>query len=107
MVDDDSLTRMLMGRMLARMGCQTAAAENGLLALEQIMATPPPKLRVVGDTPLTLEEAWAEEDARFSIIFLVSDFNIFPKYSGSYRGFPRIIKWYVPYLKKKNFYKFY
>ncbi|KIJ24651.1 hypothetical protein M422DRAFT_194426, partial [Sphaerobolus stellatus SS14] len=69
-VDDDPLTRTLMSRMLARMGCLTACAENGLLALEQIMATPSPRIRTENEAPLTLEDAWAEEDARFSIVFL-------------------------------------
>ncbi|KAF8509178.1 hypothetical protein BU17DRAFT_56291, partial [Hysterangium stoloniferum] len=69
-VDDDALTRTLMSRMLVRMGCHASTAENGLLALEQIMATPPPQMRGAEEEPLTLEEAWAEEDRRFSIIFL-------------------------------------
>ncbi|THH17447.1 hypothetical protein EW146_g3364 [Bondarzewia mesenterica] len=36
-VDDDSLTRMLMNRMLTRLGCLVSTAENGQLALEMIM----------------------------------------------------------------------
>jgi len=69
-VDDDALTRTLMSRMLVRMGCHASTAENGLLALEQIMATPPPHIRGAEEVPLTLEEAWVEEDKRFSVIFL-------------------------------------
>jgi len=38
--------------------------------LEQIMATPPPHIRGAEEGPLTLEEAWVEEDKRFSVIFL-------------------------------------
>ena len=39
-VDDDSLTRMLMKRMLTRMGCTVDTAENGELALEMITGEP-------------------------------------------------------------------
>ena len=60
-----------MTRLLGRLGCHAATAENGLIALEQIMATPAPRLRSAGELPLTAGEAWAEEDARFSIVFLV------------------------------------
>ncbi|KDQ49238.1 hypothetical protein JAAARDRAFT_43030 [Jaapia argillacea MUCL 33604] len=40
-VDDDPLTRLLMSRMLTRMGCQVSTAENGELALEMIMGRAP------------------------------------------------------------------
>lgn len=40
-VDDDSLTRMLMKRMLTRMGCAVSVAENGHVALEMIMGSHP------------------------------------------------------------------
>ncbi|KAF8580300.1 hypothetical protein K439DRAFT_1637119 [Ramaria rubella] len=69
-VDDDPLTRTLMSRLLVRLGCHASTAENGLIALEQIMSTPPPTLRSAKDPPLTMEEAWAEEDSRFSVVFL-------------------------------------
>lgn len=36
-VDDDSLTRKLMSRLLARLGCKVATAENGAVALEMIL----------------------------------------------------------------------
>ena len=36
-VDDDPLTRTLMKRMLARMGCNVSTAENGELALDMIL----------------------------------------------------------------------
>lgn len=36
-VDDDPLTRMLMTRLLTRLGCKVATAENGELALEMIL----------------------------------------------------------------------
>lgn len=36
-VDDDSLTRRLMSRMMERLGCKTQMAENGAIALEMIL----------------------------------------------------------------------
>jgi CheY-like chemotaxis protein len=36
-VDDDSLTRTLMTRMLSRLGCKVSTAENGEVALEMIL----------------------------------------------------------------------
>lgn len=48
-VDDDSLTRTLMKRMLTRLGCQVSTAENGEIALEMIVG--PSGLPVV--TPST------------------------------------------------------
>ncbi|KAK4697014.1 hypothetical protein P7C70_g8280, partial [Phenoliferia sp. Uapishka_3] len=38
-VDDDNLTRKLMGRMVERLGCQVESAENGAIALDMILAT--------------------------------------------------------------------
>jgi osomolarity two-component system sensor histidine kinase SLN1 len=38
-VDDDPMTRMLMKRMLTRMGCNVTTAENGKLALSMILGT--------------------------------------------------------------------
>jgi osomolarity two-component system, sensor histidine kinase SLN1 len=72
-VDDDPLTRTLMSRLFVRLGCHVFTAENGSIALEQILATPLPASQPVRESPLTIEEAWAEEDARFSIVFLVRD----------------------------------
>lgn len=37
-MDDDALTRRLMGRMMQRLGCIVASAENGAVALEMILA---------------------------------------------------------------------
>ncbi|KAM0753644.1 hypothetical protein T439DRAFT_322531 [Meredithblackwellia eburnea MCA 4105] len=37
-VDDDALTRKLMGRMISRLGCDVASAENGEIALNMIIA---------------------------------------------------------------------
>ncbi|KAM0747572.1 hypothetical protein T439DRAFT_383198 [Meredithblackwellia eburnea MCA 4105] len=41
-VDDDNLTRKLMGRMVERLGATIASAENGAVALELILATKDP-----------------------------------------------------------------
>lgn len=73
-VDDDPLTRTLMSRLFVRLGCHVSTAENGLLALELILATPSPKLQPERESRLTLDKAWEEEDARFSIVFLVRDY---------------------------------
>jgi len=59
-----------MSRLLARLGCHASTAENGLIALEQIMATPAPRIRTAKEAPLSVEDAWAEENARFGIVFL-------------------------------------
>ncbi|KAH9074915.1 hypothetical protein EDB83DRAFT_2218949 [Lactarius deliciosus] len=37
-VDDDALTRTLMTRMLARLGCKVSTAENGEVALEMVLS---------------------------------------------------------------------
>ncbi|KAM0787630.1 hypothetical protein ACM66B_003695 [Microbotryomycetes sp. NB124-2] len=37
-VDDDALTRRLMGRMLERLGCLVLTAENGAIALDMLLA---------------------------------------------------------------------
>ena len=37
-VDDDPLTRKLMSRMLARLGCKVTTAENGEIALDLILS---------------------------------------------------------------------
>ncbi|KAK4051135.1 hypothetical protein OIV83_002957 [Microbotryomycetes sp. JL201] len=37
-VDDDALTRRLMGRMLERLGCLVSTAENGAIALDMLLA---------------------------------------------------------------------
>jgi CheY-like chemotaxis protein len=38
-VDDDPLTRMLMKRLLSRLGCNVSTAENGEIALELILGS--------------------------------------------------------------------
>lgn len=41
-VDDDTLTRRLMSRMMLRLGCEVETAENGKIALDMILKSPPP-----------------------------------------------------------------
>ncbi|GAA6025225.1 hypothetical protein JCM11491_004645 [Sporobolomyces phaffii] len=40
-VDDDNLTRRLMGRMMSRLGCTVDMAENGKIALDMMLAPKP------------------------------------------------------------------
>ncbi|KAJ6514984.1 histidine kinase [Mycena vitilis] len=76
-VDDDAMTRMLMTRMLERMGCRVSTAENGEVALQ----------RLVGVQSLALSMNSAEfgggeaapSEHRFAVIFLD---NQMPKLSG-------------------------
>ncbi|GAA5904332.1 uncharacterized protein JCM6883_006452 [Sporobolomyces salmoneus] len=42
-VDDDNLTRRLMGRMMSRLGCAVESAENGKIALDMMLAPEPGK----------------------------------------------------------------
>jgi CheY-like chemotaxis protein len=51
-VDDDSLTRTLMKRILTRLGCLVSCAENGEIALEMILR----KQALVGTTPSSVAE---------------------------------------------------
>jgi osomolarity two-component system, sensor histidine kinase SLN1 len=60
-VDDDSLTRMLMKRLLTRLGCKVTTAENGEAALELITGSPKPTPQSE-DAPPTPERS-AGEDA--------------------------------------------
>ena len=85
-VDDDSLTRMLMKRMLSRLGCRVSTAENGEIALELItggVARPTPLSEDVPPTPLRTSPPPPSEDGapplsmpqesdeqRFAIVFL-------------------------------------
>lgn len=71
-VDDDTLTRTLMARMLTRLGCIVETAENGKIALEKILGRkfdfPPDSVRPPGSTappsPTTPGEQY------FDIVFL-------------------------------------
>ncbi|KAI0042739.1 hypothetical protein FA95DRAFT_1598309 [Auriscalpium vulgare] len=57
-VDDDNLTRMLMTRMLTRLGCKVATAENGDVALQMIMGhvRDPPRVRISSRHPSVSSE---------------------------------------------------
>ncbi|KAJ7117815.1 hypothetical protein C8R44DRAFT_201560 [Mycena epipterygia] len=76
-VDDDAMTRMLMTRMLERLGCRVSTAENGEVALQRItgMHSPFPSSaseESPGVGVMSLEP-------RFAVIFLD---NQMPKLSG-------------------------
>jgi osomolarity two-component system sensor histidine kinase SLN1 len=78
-VDDDSLTRMLMKRMLTRLGCRVTTAENGEAALALIMGSPRPTPQSE-DVPPTPDRATSEEsssgvggwtpDSKYAVTFL-------------------------------------
>ncbi|TDL23697.1 hypothetical protein BD410DRAFT_720943 [Rickenella mellea] len=73
-VDDDSLTRKLMKRMLVRLGCRVSTAENGAVALELIMtgtATPSSEYQLNGLAPEpTPPLPRPEEGPRYEVVFL-------------------------------------
>ncbi|KAF7356453.1 hypothetical protein MVEN_00978400 [Mycena venus] len=76
-VDDDALTRMLMSRMLERMGCRVTTAENGEVALQRIVGIASPAPSAASTEPLGCELGTPEP--RFAVIFLD---NQMPKLSG-------------------------
>ncbi|KAJ7140325.1 hypothetical protein C8R43DRAFT_595336 [Mycena crocata] len=76
-VDDDAMTRMLMTRMLERMGCRVATAENGEVALQRIVGMHSPAPSSVSAEQPRIE--FAPPDQRFAVIFLD---NQMPKLSG-------------------------
>jgi osomolarity two-component system, sensor histidine kinase SLN1 len=88
-VDDDPLTRTLMKRMLTRLGCIVATAENGELALELITAgapRPTPSSEGVPDSVATSSLAHASSEAgsllsraesRFAVVFLDNQYVSF------------------------------
>jgi osomolarity two-component system sensor histidine kinase SLN1 len=61
-VDDDSLTRMLMKRLLTRLGCKVTTAENGEAALELITGSPRPT-PLSEDAPPTPVRTAASDDS--------------------------------------------
>lgn len=78
-VDDDPLTRMLMKRLLTRIGCRVSTAENGEVALEMILggSRPTPS----SETPSSQGSESSQgigsgtgvpmaEDTRFAAVFL-------------------------------------
>lgn len=73
-VDDDPLTRMLMKRLLTRLGCSVSTAENGEIALEMILGPGnycTPSTDNSGQTGPILEQAIsATEENKYHIVFL-------------------------------------
>lgn len=86
-VDDDSITRLLMKRLLTRLGCTVQLAEDGEAALELILSTTPERLankptpsseRSIG--PILEQEATDfPPEYKYHLIFLD---NQMPKMSG-------------------------
>lgn len=74
MVDDDLLTRKLMSRMLTRIGCKVATAENGEIALEMILGPgnhATPSSEDTGSAGLSVDGmSAAGEEYRYAVIFL-------------------------------------
>lgn len=72
-VDDDPLTRVLMKRLLTRLGCNVSTAENGKLALEMILGPGYTSSMDNSNGPI-LEHLGASsgkiDDCRYHIIFL-------------------------------------
>ncbi|KAJ3558702.1 hypothetical protein NM688_g766 [Phlebia brevispora] len=75
-VDDDTLTRMLMSRLLTRLGCKVTTAKNGEIALDLIInngARPTPSSEDTGSSGLTSDAGSSRivtEDRLYSIVFL-------------------------------------
>lgn len=72
-VDDDPLTRMLMKRLLARLGCSVSTAENGEIALEMILGPGnycTPSTDSSGRGGPILEQSTSPTDYKYHIIFL-------------------------------------
>lgn len=77
-VDDDQLTRTLMKRILSRLGCKVACAENGEVALEMILGQritmgSTPSSDASGNTGPILEqqeESPFTEEGKYAVVFL-------------------------------------
>ena len=71
-VDDDPWTRMLMSRMLTRMGCEVATAENGELALDLILGLTQgtPSSEASSSSVPILERESVPEKSKFDVVFL-------------------------------------
>ncbi|TFK48405.1 hypothetical protein OE88DRAFT_1713978 [Heliocybe sulcata] len=76
-VDDDPLTRMLMKRLLTRVGCRVSTAENGEVALEMILNGTRPSAETPGSQGSEPAESSASgtgpqiaEESRFAAVFL-------------------------------------
>jgi CheY-like chemotaxis protein len=74
-VDDDPLTRMLMSRLLSRLGCNVSTAENGEIALEMILG-PGGRNTPSGDisanaTPISKQSSsMSSDDSKYHVVFL-------------------------------------
>jgi CheY-like chemotaxis protein len=75
-VDDDPLTRMLMKRLLSRLGCHVSTAENGEMALDIIMGnscsncTPSTENSASTGPILDQSSSLNRDDSKFHVIFL-------------------------------------
>ncbi|KAI0923514.1 hypothetical protein AcV5_009035 [Taiwanofungus camphoratus] len=73
-VDDDPLTRLLMSRMLTRIGCRVTTAENGEAALDLILGNGPratPSSEDTGSAGLSKDGPTPSGDEyRYAVIFL-------------------------------------
>jgi osomolarity two-component system, sensor histidine kinase SLN1 len=75
-VDDDPLTRMLMKRLLSRLGCNVSTAENGEMALDMILGsggsnqTPSTDNSVSSGSILEQSSSTKSNDSKYHIIFL-------------------------------------
>lgn len=73
-VDDDPLTRMLMKRILTRLGCVVSCAENGEVALEMILG----QQVMIGPTPcsednrpiLERRDTQISDESKYAVVFL-------------------------------------
>lgn len=73
-VDDDPLTRMLMKRLLSRLGCTVSTAENGEIALEMVLGpgnycTPSTDSSAGRYGPI-LEQSTSPTEYKYHVIFL-------------------------------------
>lgn len=75
-VDDDPLTRMLMKRLLSRLGCSVSTAENGELALEMILGvvkssyTPSTDNSAGNDSIMEQSCSTKSDEIKYHVIFL-------------------------------------
>lgn len=74
-VDDDPLTRMLMSRLLSRLGCNVSTAENGEMALEMILGpggrnTPSGDLSANAAPILEQSSSMSSDDSKYHVVFL-------------------------------------
>jgi len=71
-VDDDLITRMMMKRVLTRLGCQVTCAENGEMALELMVGRTPLLDQAKSVAEETLPEPPPElcEEGKFAVVFL-------------------------------------